>query len=114
MVGELGELVDVALDAVGVALELREDLVDVGGNFGHRAGEDVEIVVAIHLQLTELVEEATFARSGAGQHFLTLIVCRPGQADLLADAIVFVLFLEFVDFALQALLGEAEGVDHFF
>src|SRR5271166_3614148 len=43
---------------------------------------------------------------------MALVVC-PRQTDLRADAVVLVLFLEFVDFALQALLGEAEGINHF-
>ena len=58
VVRELGEFVDVAFDASDVALELREDFVDVGGNFGHRAREDVEVVVAIHLEFAEVVEQA--------------------------------------------------------
>ena len=69
VVGELGELVDVAFDAIDVALELREDFVDVGGNFGHGAGEDVEIVVAIHFEFAELVEEATFAAAALANSF---------------------------------------------
>ena len=55
MVREFGEFVDVAFDSADVAFELREDFVDVGGNFGHRAREDVEVVVAIHLEFAEFV-----------------------------------------------------------
>ena len=54
---ELGEFVDVAFDATDVALQLRQDFVDVGGNFRHGAREDVEIVVAIHLQFAEIGPE---------------------------------------------------------
>ena len=55
-VRKLGELVDVAIHTTNKAIELREHFGDVGGNFGQRAREDVEIVIAIHLQFAELSE----------------------------------------------------------
>src|SRR5215472_6531459 len=43
MVCEFGEFVDVAFDAVNVVFQLREDFVDIGGNFGHGTRKDVEV-----------------------------------------------------------------------
>ena len=51
---QLGELVDIAVDAAHEAIQLGEHFRDVGGNFRERAREDAEVVVAIHLQLAEL------------------------------------------------------------
>ena len=53
---EFGELVDVALDAPDETLQLREDFIHVGGDFGHGSGENVEIVVTIHFQFAEIVD----------------------------------------------------------
>src|SRR5262245_15257016 len=50
VVGKLCKFVDVAFDAANEAAELRKNLVDVGGNFGHGARQDVDVVVAIHFQ----------------------------------------------------------------
>ena len=114
VVRELGEFVDVAFDAADVAFELRQHFVDVGGNFGHGAGEDVEIVVAIHLEFAEVVEKLARPRRRWLSNLLSGGVRpRHGGAGG-ADAVELVFFLEFVDFALQAFLGEAERVDEFF
>ena len=56
VVRELGEFIDVGIDAAHEAFELGQDFVDVRGNFGQRARQDVEIVVAIHFQLAEFVD----------------------------------------------------------
>ena len=53
VMSELGEFVDVAFNATDVSLELCQDFVDIGGDFRHRAREDGEIVVAIHLEFAE-------------------------------------------------------------
>src|SRR5215472_6842318 len=113
MVRELGEFVDVAFDAVNVVFQLCEDFVDIGGNFGHGTRKDVEVVVAIHFEFAELLEIRAFAGGGAGEHFLRLLA-GPRRGDLRANAIEFVFFLEFVDFAMQALFREAQGVNQLF
>jgi len=61
-------------------------------------------------KLAELFEKAFFTGGGAGQKPLPLGI-RPGRADLRADAVELVLFLKFVDLALQALLRKTECVD---
>ena len=53
VVRELREFIDVGIHAAHEAFELREDFGDVRGNFGERARQNVEIVVAIHFQFAE-------------------------------------------------------------
>ena len=113
MVRELREFVDVALDTADERFQLRQHLIDVRGNLRHGPGEDVEVVVTVHLELAELFEEAFFTGSGAGQKPLPLGI-HPGRADLRADAVELVLFLKFVDLAVQALLRKTECVDQLF
>jgi len=48
MMGEFCEFVDVAFHAADKSLKLREHFVYVGGNFGHGARQNIEVVVAIH------------------------------------------------------------------
>ena len=40
VVRELGEFVDVALDAIDKAVELREDFINVGGDFRHASARE--------------------------------------------------------------------------
>src|SRR2546423_1354148 len=102
MMSEFGEFVDVAFDAPDKALELREDLVYVGGNFRHGARENVDVVVAVHLELAEIGPEGRIAgrragealRSGRGSP-------RLGRARA-AEAVVFVFFLELGNLSVQA------------
>ena len=53
VVRELGEFVNVRIDAAHEALELREDFVDVRGDFSERTREYIEVIVAVHLELAE-------------------------------------------------------------
>src|SRR5207248_1833630 len=99
---ELGEFVDVSFDAPDEAFELREDFIDVRGNFRHGAREDVDVVVAVHFKLAEIGPERRIARGSAGE-----ALWRGGRSPRLgtarrADAVVFVLFLELGNFSVQA------------
>ena len=56
--GEFGEFVDIGVHSAHEAFQLRQDLVDVGGNFRERARKDIEIIVAVHLEFAEFQQIA--------------------------------------------------------
>src|SRR5882724_1859087 len=66
MVSEFGEFVDIAFDAPDEAAHLGEDFVYVGGNLGHGARENVNVVVTIHFEFAEFRPEGSVARGGVG------------------------------------------------
>src|SRR5579863_4051379 len=103
---EFRELVDVAFDTTDKSFELRKHFVYVGGDFRHRTRKDIEIVVAVHFQFAEIGPEGSVAR---GRIRECLPCCRWTPRTRLsrrADAIEFVLLLEFANFALQPFLRE--------
>src|SRR6266852_2388777 len=111
---ELGELVDVAFDAADETFELGQDFVDVRGNFRHGAGENVEVVVAIHFQYAEIGPEGAVAGGRAGQALRSLRGAPRAGVARRADAVELVFFLELGNFAVQALFGKAKRIDEFF
>src|SRR5258708_12381559 len=98
---ELGELVDVAFDAPDVAFELRQNLVDVGGNFRHGARKNIEIVVAVHFEFAE-AGPGIAGRGAAEALRCGCWVPRPGVSPA-ADTIQFPFSLEPLNFSLHAL-----------
>ena len=110
MVRKFGELVDVAFDSADESAHLREDFVDVGRNFRHGTGENVDVVVAVHFEFAEFGPERSVARCGAGKHLRRRSGRRRERTARGIDAIEFVFFLELGDFALQTFFGETERV----
>src|SRR6266403_2920 len=104
---QLREFINVALDATDEPFELREYFVHIRRNFRHRSRQDVEIVVAVHLQFAELRPERRLPRSCACQHLRRLRwLPWPLAGTVVADAVEFVLLLKLSDFALEPFLRE--------
>ena len=115
MVGEFGEFVDVTFDAADEARELGEYFVDVGGDFRHGTGQNVEVVVAVHFEFAELGPDGRVTRGDAGEHLRRGIRVPRGAGHAgRADTVEFVFFLKFADFALEAFFREAQSLDELF
>src|SRR5260370_9541022 len=111
---ELGELVDVALDAPDVAFQLGQNFVYVGGNFRHGARKNINVVVAVHFQFAEVRPERGIAGRGAAEPLRSGRRSPSPGVSRGADAIELVLFLEIGDLAVQPLFGKAYDGDAFF
>ena len=72
VVRELGEFVDIGIDAAHETFELREDFRDVCGNFRERARKNVDVVVAVHLELAEFEK---IARNHRRHRYLPAAEC---------------------------------------
>ena len=62
MVSELGEFIDVPAHAADKSTELRKHFRNVGGNFGQRARENIEVIVAIHFEIGKIQPAAGGSR----------------------------------------------------
>ncbi len=126
-VRQLGELIDVAIDAAHEAIELREHLGNVGGNFRERTRQDAEVVVAIHLQLGEVgergIEGTRIARVAPAERIRNQVArflvrqrrtarqAVPGSGERpQGHAAEFVFLLEFADLVGHARLGKIQHV----
>ena len=104
MMRQLREFVDIAFDAPDKPFQLREYLVDVRRDLGHRPRQNIEVVVAIHFQFAEFGPERRVACRGTRKHLWSgLGIPGPLGGAVVADAVKFVLFLKLSDFALQPL-----------
>src|SRR5713101_5508240 len=104
---QLRKFINVALDATDKPFELREHFVHVRRNFRHRSRQDVEIVVAVHLQFAELRPERRLSGGRTRQHLRRLRWFPwPLAVAAVADAVEFVLLLKLSDFALEPFLRE--------
>ena len=111
---QFGEFVDVAIHAADKTIKLRQDFRDIGGNFSQRARENIEIVIAVHLQLAEFGQRVIKAVRIAGVTAAQRkIVYRPRRWRGM-NAAEFVLLLEFRDLILHARLGEIQHVSQTF
>ena len=112
VVGELGEFIDIGIDAAHETFELSEHFSDVRGNFGEGARQNVEVVVTIHFEFTE-IEKIVGSDSRERAMPAERIHLRGLTAwhERRANAAEFVLFLEVRDFTSQARLRELQ---HFY
>src|SRR5215831_32101 len=110
VVRELCKFVDIAFNSANETAKLREHFVDVSGDFGHGARQDIDVVVAVHFQFAEIGPEGGVPGGGAGEHLRSGRGCRSQGTAIRADAVKFVLFLKFVDFALEALFRKAKRI----
>src|SRR5580704_755524 len=117
MVAELGELIDVASHSPDKSSELRKHFRNIGGNFGQRARENIEIIVAIHFEVGKIKPVA------AGSLFLSTLR-KPSRFPRsigstvgtavgigVPEARKFVLLLKFRDLVGEALPGNPEDLD---
>src|SRR4029077_14447371 len=59
---KLGEFIDIPAYAADKSSELRKHFGNIGGNFGQRARENIEVVVAIHFEIGKIQPGAARSR----------------------------------------------------
>src|SRR5579864_1535530 len=104
---ELGEFVNIGVNAAHESTQLSKDFINVRGNFGQRARKDAEVVVAIHFQFSEIAEGIMAVAAGSGDDrrktVRATVHCAAGGGT---DPVEFILVLKAGDFLRETALRE--------
>ena len=115
VVREFRELVDIGIHPAHECLELRENFGDVRRNFSQGPRQDIDVVVAVHLELAELEQIARHdsrrRRSFRAESIHLRRLAAGNQRP--ADAAELVFLLELRNFSGEPALREIQDFDEF-